>query len=546
MVRPARPGGAAAARSRQLPAPVGDGPDGPLPGEHSRGPQPAEPGPDRAGRWPVRAAGARPPGAAPDRGARARAGAGWGDRCPPDHDLPLARAGDRPAGRADAPDPVGRSGAGNAPVVVDQTGVFRRDGGGPVPAVGPARPTGMAGPAADRRSGRGRLGGLGLHPADRAGAVLPDGVRAECVGRGDRNAGARRIRRSAENAPNGHHPGRNDRTVDTWSLSIGLEECGGHAHERFSLVLSDECIHGLEGGLCALCFPKAAPEIVPAVPAVRASRAKSAKAPSLRSSPSPRTVTLGGTKTVPVAKAAGTVKASPVRVSGAAKTAVDNVGEQRIYHVTHIRNLAGILGSGRLLADASDAWETRPAVDLSSVLTRAARRAAVVTEADDTRVAAYVPFFLSPNAYLWDGILTGATDPRLSGQAHDAEIFDFVILVSTVKKLRDDLATADEPAAAAVVVTDADAAGPLTSFSAAPESADRLLRRLRADQESGAIRAAELLVSEQFPFQLVTLIGVANDKVRDAVRGILAAGAHKPKVAVYPPWFHAADESDAQ
>ncbi|WP_166790835.1 DarT ssDNA thymidine ADP-ribosyltransferase family protein [Cryobacterium mannosilyticum] len=238
------------------------------------------------------------------------------------------------------------------------------------------------------------------------------------------------------------------------------------------------------------------------------------------------------------------------RVVGAAKAVADNVGEQRIYHVTHIRNLAGILESGALLADMSEAWTTRPVVDISSAPNRDARRTALVSGDGSSSVAGYVPFFLSPNARLWDGLLTGTADPRLSVDAHTAEIFDFVILVSTVKKLRDAQAAAEDAGAddasdAAVAVTDGDAAGALTRISATPETSDSLLRRLRADAESDGILRAELLVAETFPFDLVTLVGVANDKVRDEVRGILAASTHKPKVAVYPPWFHAAEATAA-
>jgi hypothetical protein len=319
---------------------------------------------------------------------------------------------------------------------------------------------------------------------------------------------------------------------------MGLEAVGATKFERF-FRLSDECIHGLDGGVCALCFPKAAPEAAAVVSAPRASRAKAVRAPSLRSSPSPRTVTLGGTKPV---------RATPV-VSGA-RAAADNVGEQRIYHVTHIRNLAGILESGALLADTSEAWTARPTVDISSGPNRDARRSALIAGDGSARVAGYVPFFLSPNARLWDGLLAGTADPRLSADAHSAEVFDFVILVSTVKKLRDArvvdaVPEVDDAAAAAVAVTDGDAAGAVTRIGATPDASDSLLRRLRADTDSDAIRRAELLVAETFPFGLVTLVGVANDKVRDEVRGILAASAHKPKVAVYPPWFHVAETTTA-
>ena len=334
----------------------------------------------------------------------------------------------------------------------------------------------------------------------------------------------------------------------------------GATHTKGFLSLSDECIHGLEGGLCASCFPKAAPEIVPGV-ATRASRSKAAgRAPSLRSSPSPRTVTLGGPNPTlgaqPATREPVTTKAALLeKTVKSTKSVADNVGEQRIYHVTHIRNLAGILNSGGLLADASDAWSARPVVDLSSAPQRAARRAALVAGDDSASVASFVPFFLSPNARLWDSLLTEADDPRLSPEAHRAETYDFVILVSTVRKLLDAQAaaaatsaaapSAAKTSAAAVAVANGDAAGALTRFGAAPDTAERMLRSLRADQESQKIREAELLVTESFPFELITLVGVANDKVRDAVRGILAVGAHKPKVVVYPPWFHAVEETVA-
>jgi hypothetical protein len=83
----------------------------------------------------------------------------------------------------------------------------------------------------------------------------------------------------------------------------------------------------------------------------------------------------------------------------------------------------------------------------------------------------------------------------------------------------------------------------LTRFGTTGEDAQRMVRKLRADKESEAILEAEFLVEEAFPYELVTLIGVANDRVRDAVKPILAASAHRPKLAVYPPWFQATEET---
>jgi hypothetical protein len=287
--------------------------------------------------------------------------------------------------------------------------------------------------------------------------------------------------------------------------------------------VNEECIHGLDGELCALCFPPAAP-VAPAVPAARApraSRARTAEAPTaLRTVATP--ITTGTAKT---------------------KRNDDNVGEQRIYHLTHIRNLPGILASGRLLADTSEVWEDRPVVDISSGANRDARRQARISGDDSLTVADHVPFFLSPNALVWENIRAQSLDPRLSDDAHDAAAFDFVMLVSTVKKVLDaateDAAPTD---AAPFAVTDGDAAFTATRFGSTPDAADTLLRSLRADLASDTILKAELLVPGEFPFGLITLIGVANDRVRDAVKPILAAASHKPKVAVYPPWFHPTEE----
>ncbi|MBX0301485.1 DUF4433 domain-containing protein [Cryobacterium sp. 1639] len=284
--------------------------------------------------------------------------------------------------------------------------------------------------------------------------------------------------------------------------------------------MNEECIHGLDGELCALCFPPAAPvaSTVPVARAPRASRARTAEAPTaLRTVAAP--ITTGSAKT---------------------KRHDDNVGEQRIYHLTHIRNLPGILAADRLLADTSEDWETRPVIDISSPANREARRQTPVAGEDSPAVADHVPFFLSPNALVWENIRAQSLDPRLSEAAHDAAAFDFVILVSTVKKVLD--AQAADADATPFAVTDGDAAFTTTRFGSTPDAADTLLRTLRGNLDSDSILKAELLVPGEFPFGLITLIGVANDRVRDAVKPILAAASHKPKVAVYPPWFHPTDQ----
>jgi hypothetical protein len=209
-----------------------------------------------------------------------------------------------------------------------------------------------------------------------------------------------------------------------------------------------------------------------------------------------------------------------------------NVAEQRIHHVTHVNNLEGILHSGGLFADAYDAWTTRPLFDVSSDDNRDLRRTTTVV--GDAVVADYVPFYLSPDAQLWDTLRVGATDPRLSSSASALPASEFVIFVSTVGKV---LGLREHTSEADVVVSDRDAADPRSHFSVSRDDNDVMLRRLLADPEGDSALHAEFLVKDTVPLAAFSLISVANDKARDRVRSILESWEFQPRVAVHPPWF---------
>lgn len=281
-----------------------------------------------------------------------------------------------------------------------------------------------------------------------------------------------------------------------------------------------ECIHGMVGTQCAICFPKPVPVTPPKTPPARKSRTNGSTSVTRR----PVTRRVAGAPSV------GS-RAMPKRTK--------DIGEQRIYHVTHIDNLHLILESGRLLADIADGRQAHPDVDISSEDNRASRRRIPVVSNSELTVASYVPFFLSPNAFVWESIRSQHADPRLSAEAREASAYDFVILVTTVKQVAgSELDDVDTPT---IVATDGDAVAALTRFGAARETSARMLRSMLADEESDATLRAELLVHGAVPFDHVTLIGVANDKVRQSVKTILSKAAHRPKVAVYPPWFQPAE-----
>lgn len=269
--------------------------------------------------------------------------------------------------------------------------------------------------------------------------------------------------------------------------------------------VADECIHGFDDGLCAICFPPKEPEPRPVAKA--APRGRTATTRSGR--PAPRVAGAAG---------AGSLVDAPVDP----KTV-------RIYHVTHVDNLASILGAGTVLADGAGAT---PAVDVSAPDARAFRRAAPV-DGVDAVLADYVPFLLSTDAHVWNAVRTSTPDPRLTAEAVERAPAEHVILVSSVAGAVGAL-TGE---AGTVVVADSDAATGGVAVASAWPDVLRMLQRLHREDDGLGLRSAEFLVREHLPLERVLLIAVGNDRVRDRVRAALDAVGLRTRVAVYPPWF---------
>ena len=140
-------------------------------------------------------------------------------------------------------------------------------------------------------------------------------------------------------------------------------------------------------------------------------------------------------------------------------------------------------------------------------------------------MAAHVPFSLSPHASAWEVLRSGAEGYEWSDAARSAKATDFVMLVVPVTALEDDF-----------VVTERDAAVQGVRSAAGVDAASSMVRRFSlADPD---LLEPEVLVPSRVAFDAVTLVGVPNDKVRDAVKNLVAdAGGHAPRISVYPPWF---------
>ena len=166
----------------------------------------------------------------------------------------------------------------------------------------------------------------------------------------------------------------------------------GATHTR-GMDLGEECIHGFEVEFCATCSPAPTFEAPVVKKARPASRPTSLRAPAPSRSAQPAVI----------------------------------VGDQRIYHITHIGNLAAIVARGSMLPDHAE--EHDEAVGVFSHDGRADREATRVPGRDSS-VADHVPFVLTPHASVWESIRAGIEDPRLADGAAGAAPAAFVILAT--------------------------------------------------------------------------------------------------------------------
>lgn len=280
-----------------------------------------------------------------------------------------------------------------------------------------------------------------------------------------------------------------------------------------------ECIHGFDDGLCAICFPPKAPEPPAVAPAKTRATPRSTS----------RTTSSSGT-----AASARATRATGRNSRLSDAPAVDPA-KLRVYHLTHLDNLARILGAGAVLADAGDP-PAAPVIDIAAPAARDYRRAATV-ENGETTLAGYVPFFLSVDAHFWVAIRDGEVDPRLApppaGESRAAA--DFVLLVSSAGQALGARAGLEGQ----VVAATSDASLPGAELAVGWYEVERVLRRMAVDDEG--LAAGEFLVKGDVPLERIQLIAVANDRVRDRVRAALSAVGAKTRVAVYPPWFQASE-----
>ena len=207
----------------------------------------------------------------------------------------------------------------------------------------------------------------------------------------------------------------------------------------------------------------------------------------------------------------------------------------RVYHITHVDNLASIVADGHLLSDAEMIARGGPgvAVGMSSIKQR--RLALPVKCFPGTMVGQYVPFYFCPRSIMLY-VIHCANHPELTYRGGQAPI------VHLEADLNDE------------VVAWADASGRKWAFSLSNAGAYYTQFRARVDQldevnwpavaatdfraaEVKEGKQAEFLVHNEFPWHLVRRIGVSAPGVAQQVADTTSGLDHRPMVEIRRDWY---------
>ena len=200
-----------------------------------------------------------------------------------------------------------------------------------------------------------------------------------------------------------------------------------------------------------------------------------------------------------------------------------------IYHITHVRNLAGIIAERGLHCDRNA--QARKSVNIGHQHIKDRRLNRVVPIPPGHTVGDYVPFYFAPRSPMLYAISRGAVAGYQEGQA------PVIYLCSS--------AEAVNQAGLQFVFTEGHAEMAYTDFFNDLNDLDKVdwaLMRARYwhdtndDPDRKRRRQAEFLIYNFFPWELVSYIGVYDRATAEGVGAIIKGGS--PELGVELGWYY--------
>lgn len=204
-----------------------------------------------------------------------------------------------------------------------------------------------------------------------------------------------------------------------------------------------------------------------------------------------------------------------------------------IYHITHVKNLPGILEEGGLWCDRESAVRCSGKIGIAHHHIKERRAKRPVTVAPYGALADYVPFYFAPRSPMLFAIDRGQVVDYQGDQK------DIVHLVSAAETIRE--------SGRRFVFSDGHADMAISSFFMDLKDLSRVDWKImketywndtETDGDRKRRRQVEFLVHGFFPWELVERIGVMNDVMAAKVSALLEGAKHVPVVSVQRGWYY--------
>ncbi len=205
----------------------------------------------------------------------------------------------------------------------------------------------------------------------------------------------------------------------------------------------------------------------------------------------------------------------------------------KLYHITHFRNLAGIVESGFLLAQSQVYAEKKSFINIAHSTLQQRRATTQVPCGPGATLHHYVPFYFAPRSPMLYTINQGNVEGYNEGQR------PVLHLVTSIKNVLE--------AGLKFVFTDGHGIMAFTEFFDNLQDLDQIdweLMRARywADTEEDSDRRrrrqAEFLIHNRLPFRCVEEIGVMDRAVQAEVESILRTTDFRPNIKVQRGWYY--------
>jgi hypothetical protein len=208
----------------------------------------------------------------------------------------------------------------------------------------------------------------------------------------------------------------------------------------------------------------------------------------------------------------------------------------KIYHITHIDNLPGIIQDGCLISDAEMISRGGPAraIGMSNIKRRRVEQLEVDCH-PGMKVGDFVPCYFCPRSIMLF-VIHCANNPELAYRGGQRPI------VHLEADLHHVIDWADcNGVRWAFSLSNAGAF--YTEFRSRKEDLAQLdwTKIAATDFRSSEVKEAkqaEFLLHERLPWELVERIGVLSASVREQVLAVLEGATHRPQVVIRPQWYY--------